>query len=440
MKINTMNSTITLTCLCLVLLLFAPVLYGQTNQDEIYRQREVRGNAEVKEQLHQLRTKAKTEKWTFELGFTQAMERKMDQYSNMRAPSNWRQDAQDQNKRLNQNIQLKTSTPSIGSTIALFGSATQKKLDLRDLGIITPIRDQRTCGSCWAFSSIAAIEANYIYRNKISPASKIDLSEQYLLDCADSGSCYGGWYGNTLKWMQGRQLPNETVLPYVNAEKSCSNPTVNTGQVVEKWGYIDFWTPIPSVQQIKKAISEHGPLVVAVTVTPAFLSYTKGVFNEKANFEINHGVTIIGWDDSKNAWLIKNSWGSLWGEGGYMWIDYNSNNIGSYPCWVETKVNSNTPPPNNNNNTGETTVKPTPTPKPTPKPTPTPSPSPKPNSTLVRMAKVRGNSTKVSGTVVQVENTKSNQNTGDSELPTDNQQTPAIIEKVRGKAVKINKP
>ncbi len=240
--------------------------------------------------------------------------------------------------------------------------------------------------------------------------------------------------------MQSRQLPNETVLPYVNAEKSCTNPTVNTGQVVEKWGYIDFWTPIPSVQQIKKALSEHGPLVVAVTVTPAFLSYTKGVFNERANFEINHGVTIIGWDDSKNAWLIKNSWGSLWGEGGFMWIDYNSNNIGSYPCWVETKVNNNTPPPNNNNNTGDTTVKPTPTPKPTPKPTPTPSPMPQPNSTLVRMAKVRGNSTKISGAVVQVEDTKSNKNSDDSDLPTDNQQTPAMIEKVRGKAVKINKP
>ncbi len=107
MKINTMNSTITLTCLCLVLLLFAPDMYGQTNLDEIYRQREVRGNAEVKEQLHQLRTKAKSEKWTFELGFTQAMERKMDQFSNLRAPSNWRQEAQDQNKRLNQNMQLK---------------------------------------------------------------------------------------------------------------------------------------------------------------------------------------------------------------------------------------------------------------------------------------------------------------------------------------------
>lgn len=80
-------------------------------------------------------------------------------------------------------------------------------------------------------------------------------------------------------------------------------------------------------------------------VDPAFQAYTGGVFDEhtKSFPWINHGVTIIGWDDSKHAWLIKNSWGTGWGETGggsergYMWIDYSTNNIGIATAWVDAK-------------------------------------------------------------------------------------------------------
>lgn len=85
---------------------------------------------------------------------------------------------------------------------------------------------------------------------------------------------------------------------------------------------------------------KNGPLAVAVNVTANFQSYTSGVFNENDNSGINHGVTLIGWDDNRNAWLIKNSWGTNWGDNGYMWINYNSNNIGYAAAWVKAKNES----------------------------------------------------------------------------------------------------
>jgi hypothetical protein len=77
---------------------------------------------------------------------------------------------------------------------------------------------------------------------------------------------------------------------------------------------------------------------VAVEVTNAFRAYTGGVFNESSTGDVNHGVTLIGWDDAKQAWRIKNSWGPGWGESGYMWIDYQSNSIGYGASWVQAEI------------------------------------------------------------------------------------------------------
>ena len=76
-------------------------------------------------------------------------------------------------------------------------------------------------------------------------------------------------------------------------------------------------------------------------VTDLFQNYTNGVFNEipsnYASPTSNHAIVIVGWDDAKGAWLMKNSWGTNWGENGYMWIKYGSNNIGRRAAWVIAK-------------------------------------------------------------------------------------------------------
>jgi C1A family cysteine protease len=106
---------------------------------------------------------------------------------------------------------------------------------------------------------------------------------------------------------------------------------------------------IPPPAQIKTALCSHGPLSTAIYADELFQDYTGGVFDEHAEqFNwVNHGITIIGWDDSKGAWLIKNSWGLSWGEtgglgnsNGYAWVAYNTNNIGTATAWVDAASTS----------------------------------------------------------------------------------------------------
>src|SRR5262249_6084435 len=100
------------------------------------------------------------------------------------------------------------------------------------------------------------------------------------------------------------------------------------------WGYVNASVDIPSVSEIKHAVVNHGPLSVAVNATGAFQAYNGGVFNENDPGGINHCVLITGWDEDKKAWHVKNSWGTGWGEKGYIWIHYNSNKIGYRAAWV----------------------------------------------------------------------------------------------------------
>ena len=103
-----------------------------------------------------------------------------------------------------------------------------------------------------------------------------------------------------------------------------------------------FWAQpftIPSVPQLKQAICDHGPISVAVYATPAFIAYTHGVFNEVNTATINHAVMLTGWDEKTGAWHLKNSWSTGWGQSGYMWIRYNSNNVGFAAAWVQAAHN-----------------------------------------------------------------------------------------------------
>jgi Papain family cysteine protease len=83
----------------------------------------------------------------------------------------------------------------------------------------------------------------------------------------------------------------------------------------------------------------HGPLAAAMMATQAFQSYTGGVFNQTGVTGINHAITIGGWDESKQAWLIKNSWSTGWGLAGYAWVHYGSNSIGYAAAWVQAASN-----------------------------------------------------------------------------------------------------
>ena len=94
---------------------------------------------------------------------------------------------------------------------------------------------------------------------------------------------------------------------------------------------------MPTVEQLKTALVKHGPIVAGIYYDRCLANYRGGVFNEQNNNSINHVVVLIGWDDDKMAWLIKNSWGTEWGENGFGWIKYGSNNIGQFAAWIDAR-------------------------------------------------------------------------------------------------------
>lgn len=229
------------------------------------------------------------------------------------------------------------------------------RLDLREHGLVTDVKDQNNCGSCWAFSAAASYESSYAMRNK----KKINVSEQHALNCCQ-GSCRGGIPQKVFQWMMdGNKLTNEMQLPYIGNQQFCSDNYGDYGAVA--WNYVDEqqrWNVIPSIMDIKKAICAHGALVSTVTITSSFIQYNGGIHRENTQgMRTDHAITIIGWDDSKNAWLIKNSWSEDWGENGFMWLDYKSNNIGINTVWVDAKIDNNVRPDEHiENNTTSITI------------------------------------------------------------------------------------
>ena len=212
--------------------------------------------------------------------------------------------------------------------------AAKSKFDWRDYNKVTAVRDQGQCGSCWDFAAIGAYECNYLIRNNVT----IDASEQQILDCSGAGSCDGGFSMKVFDYIVKHGTCPESAYPYQTKQGTCKN--VTSPHKAVSWGFVAPNGDIPSVDAMKSALCEHGPLAVNVNATDAFQHYTGGVFNEYASGPIDHAVLLVGWDDNKGkkgAWLIRNSWTANWGEKGYMWIEYDCNRLGDHACWVESQ-------------------------------------------------------------------------------------------------------
>ena len=124
-------------------------------------------------------------------------------------------------------------------------------------------------------------------------------------------------------------------LEYKAGQKFACQPTGGFLKAAS-WDYVNSPPDkLPTVKQLKTALIEHGPLVAPIFYDECLANYRGGVFNEQDLGTINHVVLLVGWDDEKQAWLVKNSWGEEWGEKGFAWIKYGSNNIGVFAAWID---------------------------------------------------------------------------------------------------------
>ena len=223
----------------------------------------------------------------------------------------------------------------VGSTCESFKSVdvdAPVEIDWREKGAVTPVKDQGQCGSCWSFSATGAMEGAW----QIAKGDLVSLSEQQLVDCSagfkyGNHGCNGGLMDGAFQYAIDNGMCKESDYKYLAKSGTCTkcDPVVFLSSCVDV-------TPQNEVD-LEKAVAI-GPVSVAIEAdTRTFQMYESGVITGSAcGTNLDHGVLVVGYGTESNQpyWLVKNSWGSSWGEDGYVKIEKSSSTKDKGTCGI----------------------------------------------------------------------------------------------------------
>jgi uncharacterized repeat protein (TIGR02543 family) len=200
---------------------------------------------------------------------------------------------------------------------------------------IGAVRDQGSCGACYAFGAAAAAEGTYNVAADKYDSQCVDFSESFIAWCLGKygpysthfSGCDGADYDyQELEALTNEGITTESNFPYTATDPGSCTHWSDPVEIFTSWGRI----PSNDVETIKNALLTYGVLDVAVMVTSGFNSYSGGIFHDTlttcpdgAYTATNHAVALVGWGNDPaygDYWILRNSWGSSWGEGGYMRI------------------------------------------------------------------------------------------------------------------------
>lgn len=199
------------------------------------------------------------------------------------------------------------------------------ELDWSSKGVVSAVKNQGSCGSCWAFSAIGSLESAYA----IKTGNLVEFSEQELVSCDDTDfGCQGGLMDSAFDWIERSSsgLCREADYPYTSGTTSargeCMQTTCNAVEGSVPKGYVDI---PPNEAALLAGVSQHGPVSVAIEADQSvFQFYHKGVLTGACGTRLDHGVLLVGFGVDASTgmpfWKVKNSWGAGWGEEGYVRI------------------------------------------------------------------------------------------------------------------------
>jgi cathepsin F len=220
---------------------------------------------------------------------------------------------------------------------------TPEAYDWRDYGRVSGVKDQLSCGSCYAFATCGNLEGLYAANRGVLKT----FSEQFLVDCdtGDSG-CNGGLMQFTFNWLKNNGIMYEADYPYTGEKGTCKSDSSKYADFqitgYEKLG--NWWTVYSCVDEtkVRDFLLKTGPVAISLNATPLF-DYVSGIIDvskdDCGKDGINHAVTLVGYGTDATTgldyWIIKNSWGKEWGESGYFRMRRGAGTCGCN-CYVIT--------------------------------------------------------------------------------------------------------